>query len=58
MHTTSIRIAGIATLTAAAYAFAPMPSQAQMECNLADQDDIPIFVLDRIELLSGTAQVD
>lgn len=58
MHATSIHIVGIATLTAAAYAFTPMPSQAQMECNLADQDDIPIFVLDRIELLSSTAQFD
>lgn len=58
MNTTQIRIARIATLTAAAYAFTPMPIQAQTEINLADPDGIPIFVLDRIELLRGTAQLN
>lgn len=58
MDATQIRIAGISTLTAAALAFLPAPVSGQTGCNLVDQDDIPIFVLDRIELLSSTAQFD
>jgi hypothetical protein len=57
MNATSIRIAGVAYLTAATFVFLPAPIQAQTESYLADQNDIPIFVLDRIELLSSAAQI-
>ena len=53
MDTTSIRIASVAHLTAAAFVFLPALTEAQTKSNMADQDDIPTFVLDRIDLLRG-----
>lgn len=57
MNTRSIRIAGVAHLAAAALVLFPAPIPAQTQSNIAGQDDIPIFVLDRIELLSSTARI-
>lgn len=58
MNRTSVRITGGAHLMAAAFALLPVPLQPRAANDATDRHEIPIFVLDRIELLSSTAQFD
>jgi hypothetical protein len=57
MNTTSIRIVGVAHLTAAAFVLLPAPIQARAANDVTDRHEIPTFVLDRIELVAGNGRV-
>ena len=57
MNTVSNQLIGLALMGVLSVLLLLAPIQAQTKCNLADQEDTPIFVLDRIELLSSTAHI-
>jgi hypothetical protein len=55
MHTTRIRISGLALLAAAAFALLIAPIHARADTGLTDRHEIPTFVLERIELAARAA---
>lgn len=57
MNTTSIRITGLALLAAAALALLVAPIYAQAAADVTDRHEIPVFVLDRVELATGAERV-
>ncbi len=50
MNTLQIRLSAIAVLAAAAFALLLAPIHARAETGISDRHEIPVFVLERIEL--------
>jgi hypothetical protein len=54
MHNTRIRISGLALLAAAAFALLLAPIHARADGGMTERHEIPTFVLERIQLATGT----
>jgi hypothetical protein len=54
MHNRRIRISGLALLAAAAFALLLAPIHARADTGMTERHEIPTFVLERIQLATGT----
>lgn len=50
MNSLRLRLSGIAVLAAAAFALLLAPIHARAETGVTDRHEVPVFVLERIEL--------
>lgn len=53
MNTLRLQLSGVAVLAAAAFALLFAPIHARAEAGISDRHEIPVFVLERVDLATG-----